>query len=315
MWLYALVLVLIALAAGCSTPEPPLPDAPLTIPSTPNTPLASATALPTAARTPSEPDILLTISVAARQSQLPSYDRSEWGGWQDADKDCQNTRHEVLIAESLGNVQFKDDRHCQVATGRWNGAYTGREYLTASDLDIDHMVPLANAHASGGWRWQPQRKAQFGNDLSYDNHLIAVQSAANRQKSAKGPEEWRPPLRAYWCQYATDWVHIKHHWGLTATHQEAQALQDMLNTCEHKTLLQTVPANELPAPIPTPPAPAENPSPNTELRHDPTGPDRDCADFHSWDEAQAFYIAAGGPQTDPHRLDADQDGIACSGLR
>ena len=48
--------------------------------------------------------------------------------------------------------------------------------------------------------------------------------------------------------------------------------------------------------------------------HDPFGEDRDCKDFSSWDEAQAFFLAAGGPGQDPHRLDADQDGIACEAL-
>ncbi len=54
---------------------------------------------------------------------------------------------------------------------------------------------------------------------------------------------------------------------------------------------------------------------STELRYDPFGPDRDCADFNSWKEAQAFYEAAGGPERDPHRLIGDRDGIACEGLR
>ncbi|PZC45892.1 MAG: micrococcal nuclease [Chloroflexi bacterium] len=44
-------------------------------------------------------------------------------------------------------------------------------------------------------------------------------------------------------------------------------------------------------------------------------PDRDCSDFTSWRQAQDFYEAAGGPETDRHRLDGDGDGIACEGLR
>jgi endonuclease YncB( thermonuclease family) len=41
--------------------------------------------------------------------------------------------------------------------------------------------------------------------------------------------------------------------------------------------------------------------------------DRDCADFRTWTEAQAFFRNAG--PGDPHRLDADGDGIACETLR
>jgi competence protein ComEC len=47
------------------------------------------------------------------------------------------------------------------------------------------------------------------------------------------------------------------------------------------------------------------------LAYDPNGPDRDCGDFASQEEAQAFYEAAGGPASDPHRLDSEGDGVAC----
>ncbi|MGR9050774.1 thermonuclease family protein [Halobacillus faecis] len=51
------------------------------------------------------------------------------------------------------------------------------------------------------------------------------------------------------------------------------------------------------------------------LPYDPQGPDRDCGDFSSQEEAQAFYEAAGGPDQDPHRLDGhDQDGLVCESL-
>ncbi len=43
--------------------------------------------------------------------------------------------------------------------------------------------------------------------------------------------------------------------------------------------------------------------------------DKDCSDFRSWRAAQNFYKSHGGPRRDPHRLDADRDGIACESLR
>lgn len=51
-----------------------------------------------------------------------------------------------------------------------------------------------------------------------------------------------------------------------------------------------------------------------ELRYDPNGPDRDCSDFSTQQEAQIFFEAAGGPYSDPHKLDSDGDGIACENL-
>ncbi len=48
--------------------------------------------------------------------------------------------------------------------------------------------------------------------------------------------------------------------------------------------------------------------------YEPTGPDSDCGDFATWKEANDFFIAAGGPTLDPHRLDGDHDGVPCQSL-
>jgi len=42
--------------------------------------------------------------------------------------------------------------------------------------------------------------------------------------------------------------------------------------------------------------------------------DKDCADFSTWKQAQKFFKKHGGPRYDPHRLDGDNDGIACEAL-
>ena len=320
---------------GCGVSEPPLPSAPLPFPAAtvaaPD-PKPSATAtLPTSAPTsdtgtavPSpdltKPDgVTLAITIAQSASDIPKYNRREWRHWIDANGDCQDARQESLIAESQSSVVYETEDKCRVESGEWLGMYTGRAFTDPSELDIDHMVPLANAHRSGGWAWPKERKAAFANDLSYDNHLIAVQASANRQKGSKGPEDWKPPRREYWCQYAIDWATIKGAWGLTATQREADALQDMLATCdEPATLLRSV-AKDAPlgghTSTPVSGEQAPMPPPGGSLRYDPAGPDRDCGDFDTWEEAQAFYIAAGGPDTDRHRLDGNMDGVACNSLR
>ncbi|MDB5225157.1 MAG: beta-lactamase domain protein [Candidatus Adlerbacteria bacterium] len=43
--------------------------------------------------------------------------------------------------------------------------------------------------------------------------------------------------------------------------------------------------------------------------------DKNCPDFATHAQAQAFFIANGGPSSDPHRLDADKDGLACETLK
>ena len=167
----------------------------------------------------------LTITVAEVPDDLPDYDRDEWLHWIDEDDDCQNTRHEVLIDESQTPVTYKNDRRCQVETGLWLGKFIGTTVTEAGELDIDHLVPLANAHRSGGWAWTSKRKQSFANYLDDPGHLIAVTSGPNRSKGAKGPDQWRPPDESYWCDYATDWTRIKSTWQLTATRNEARALE------------------------------------------------------------------------------------------
>ncbi len=176
------------------------------------------------------PDQLLRIAEVS--PDLPSYDRDDWKHWVDEDRDCQNTRHEVLIDESLAKVAFKTDRKCQVAMGEWFDPYTGETVTDATRLDIDHMIPLKNAHNSGGWAWDKSRKAAFANEMSYADHLVAVTASANRKKGAKGPEAWKPTNKGYWCDYAVDWVRIKTDWDLSATKAEWGALEEMLETCD-----------------------------------------------------------------------------------
>lgn len=50
----------------------------------------------------------------------------------------------------------------------------------------------------------------------------------------------------------------------------------------------------------------------TSPSYDPSGPDKDCSDFASQAEAQAFFEAAGSG--DPHRLDSDGDLYVCESL-
>ena len=119
-----------------------------------------------------------------------------------------------------------------MAGGEWLAPYTSTVVTDPSRLDVDHMVPIRNAHLSGAWRWTEQQREQYANHLEDLQHLIAVTASANRSKGARGPEAWRPEDRSYWCRYAIDWVTIKDTWELTATAAEFTALEDMLATCE-----------------------------------------------------------------------------------
>lgn len=137
------------------------------------------------------------LEIREPPGDLPEYDRGDWKHWVDADRDCQDARVEALVAESTIAVGFTDSQECKVATGRWVALYTGAVIEIAGDLDMDHMVPLKNAHLSGGWAWDAQRKQDYANNLTYEDHLIGVTASANRSKGAKGPEDWKPPDTSY----------------------------------------------------------------------------------------------------------------------
>lgn len=74
----------------------------------------------------------------------------------------------------------------------------------------------------------------------------------------------------------------------------------------------------IPQQLPTTPTPSKQ-SPQAVPRYtgpyDPFGVDRNCSDFTSQSDAQAFFIVAGGPTKDPHRLDGDGNGIVCESLK
>jgi hypothetical protein len=149
-----------------------------------------------------------------------AYDRELYDHWIDVDGDCQNARHELLQELSTATVKMNSSG-CTVASGRWNDPYTGNIYTNSRDLDIDHMVPLAWAHAHGGHSWDAATRRQFANDPV---NLFAVQAAANRQKGAKGPLEWLPPSQDFQCQYVTRFHRIVVTYNLTYEPWEAEQM-------------------------------------------------------------------------------------------
>ena len=213
---------------------PPAPTATVIPPTSVPTPApGTGTSTPVPTRAGPTATTTLVIIVAPIPADIPEYDRGDWKHWVDSDGDCQDARQEVLVAESLEQVTFETDRGCRVETGQWYGAFTGVYVEDPSDLDIDHLVPLKNAHLSGAWKWDADMREEYANYLEEENHLIAVTKGANRSKGAKGPEEWGPPDLDYFCQYATDWTEVKARWQLTMTKVESEIVMDMLGTCEN----------------------------------------------------------------------------------
>ncbi|QOL79385.1 HNH endonuclease family protein [Pseudooceanicola spongiae] len=147
----------------------------------------------------------------AAAKTTPDYDRSLYGGWSDADSDCQNTRQELLAELSTTPVTW-NKAGCTVLRGRWLDPYTGQIFLDASDLDIDHVVPLAYAHERGAATWTRDKRIAFANDR---RNLFAVKASENRSKGAQGPAEWLPSDSGFQCQYMLRFDRIMKLYGLS----------------------------------------------------------------------------------------------------
>jgi len=143
-------------------------------------------------------------------TQASSYSRSQFGnGWADLDSDCQDSRQEALISQSTNEVIFKDSSKCKVLQGRWISPYTGNVIYDASEIDIDHVVPLKWAWDHGASDWTRSMREAFANDPV---NLWVVEASLNRQKGAKGLDQWLPPAGK--CQYASRFLRLSRIYNL-----------------------------------------------------------------------------------------------------
>ncbi|OXM70625.1 hypothetical protein CF165_03860 [Amycolatopsis vastitatis] len=168
---------------------------------------------------------LAALTVKADGSQT-GYSRDKFPHWIDQGNSC-NTREVVLKRDGTNVVT---DSSCAATSGKWVSPYDGTTWTAASDVDIDHVVPLADAWRTGASSWTTAQRQAFANDLT-DPQLIAVTDNVNQEKGDKSPDAWKPPLVSYWCTYAKMWVAVKHKFKLTINSAEKTALTDMLNRC------------------------------------------------------------------------------------
>ena len=234
--------------------------------------------------------LLRRLLVADESDGGVNYDRDAYqpGGWGDADGDGCNTREEVLIAEARSITQV--DQACRPIDGTWWSWYDEVELDDPGEVQIDHMVPLLEAHQSGASEWASPRRVDFANDLGNPAALAAVSASSNQDKRAQDPAEWRPPSRAAWCQYARDWTMVKVRWALTADPAEIAALREMLGTCM----------------LPPSSRPAEFPNRDIE-RVTSSGPGAD----ERWVQGSSGS-GVGFPAGEvPSARDGDSDGVVC----
>ncbi|WP_435157177.1 HNH endonuclease family protein [Amycolatopsis sacchari] len=164
--------------------------------------------------------------VVQPRTGMGGYSREKFPHWATVSGEC-DTRETVLKRDGQ---DVRTDAQCRPTSGTWHSPYDGGTWTKASDVDIDHTVPLGQAWESGAAKWTNDRRKEFANDLTRPQ-LRAVTDNVNQAKGDKAPDEWRPPLQSDWCAYATDWITVKHYYQLTVTEAEKAALTDMLNHC------------------------------------------------------------------------------------
>jgi len=161
----------------------------------------------------------------ARETRA-GYDRDKFHHWIDADGDCQDTRDEVLAAESLVAVSG-----CDIQEGKWFSYYDHATTTDSTSFDIDHLVALAEAWDSGAKKWSDDTRERYANDLGDGRALVAVSASSNRSKGDQDPAEWLPQYGR--CRYLRAWVAVKIRWSLKVDSGERAALQSLGSGCKN----------------------------------------------------------------------------------
>ena len=168
---------------------------------------------------------LASLTVKAEGS-TSGYSRDLFPHWINQSGTC-DTREQVLKRDGTGVTV---NSSCQPTAGRWYSVYDATWIEQSSGVDIDHIVPLAEAWKSGANAWTTARRQEFANNLTIAQ-LIAVSASSNRAKGDSDPASWKPTNTSVHCIYAREWIWVKYTYGLSLQSAEKTALQQMLGTC------------------------------------------------------------------------------------
>ncbi|KAJ7490468.1 hypothetical protein FB451DRAFT_620999 [Mycena latifolia] len=182
-------------------------------------------ALPTPVSVATAKTYLSELTVAV-DSNSPAYSRDLFKTWDIISGTC-DTRETVLKRDGTNVVT---STACAATSGNWISPYDGVATTLASDLDIDHVVPLKEAWLSGARDWTAAQREAFANDLTRPQ-LVAVTDNLNESKGDKDPAGFIPPLASYVCTYIRAWIHVKHFYDLTIDSAEKTALTKYINAC------------------------------------------------------------------------------------
>jgi hypothetical protein len=312
------VLALLLLLAGCALPALPAQEAEKAGGSPETLTNGSAGGRGTAIEQ-------LDDLVVKGRAPMTGYDRDRFGAaWLDTDRNGCDTRNDMLGRDLTHRAYEAGTHNCVVVSGDLADPYTAtRIHFVKGDgnlVDIDHVVALGNAWATGAFRWDIRKRAALANDPM---NLLSVDASANRQKGDGDTATWLPANKRYRCDYVARQVGVKAKYRLWVTPAEKDAMTAVLDTCPDQ---RSVPDSGAPVLAPLRLSdPSDSPSGSGSATGDDssdspggsgstTGDDSSAdSGFASCDEARAAG-AAPLHRGDPgysSRLDRDGDGDAC----
>jgi hypothetical protein len=174
--------------------------------------------------------------LAVRAEVRTGYSRELFPHWIDADGDGCSTRDEVLVAEADDPVTVGED--CELSGGRWFSYYDRVSWTDTGRIDIDHLVPLAEAWDSGARNWRKRTRQAYANDLGDRRSLVGVTDSVNQSKGDRDPDDWMPAFGT--CRYVRDWVAVKHRWRLEVNRAERRALASFASGCRNRKVTVTL---------------------------------------------------------------------------
>lgn len=162
-------------------------------------------------------DELVALRIADVDNTAP-YDRDQWmpGGKWRSEGHGHTTRTAILERD-------------RCADGTWVSPYDAQRITDASKVDIDHVVPLAEATRSGAAGWTAKQRNDFANSPA---NLIAVSQHTNRSKGDDDPSTWQPEQQSVLCGYAEQYIGVKYANHLAVDSAERTALITLLRNCK-----------------------------------------------------------------------------------
>jgi hypothetical protein len=180
--------------------------------------------------------LMTAISDLSTASEVRTgYSRDLFPHWTDADGDGCSTRNEVLISEADDPVSVGSG--CSLSGGRWYSYYDRVSWTSTSDVDIDHMVPLAEAWDSGARSWSTATRQSYANDLGDFRSLVGVTDNVNQSKGDQDVAEWLPQYDR--CRYLKEFVAVKLRWRLSVDAAEKSAMNSLGSGCSNTTITVT----------------------------------------------------------------------------